>query len=90
MMTEHTCLKCGWVAFGVTREYAEAEVKRFNEFFDRSPQDVRDSYGNRHSSVTAYERCFRCGGPHTNFRDAKEGDAPIGVTMSPIIVERAK
>ena len=86
-MSERTCLKCGWVAFGVTRLHAEAEVRRFNLYFDTLSQAVKDSFGGKPSSVGLYERCLRCGGPHTNFRDAKPGDAPDGVTMSPIITD---
>lgn len=84
---ERTCLKCGWVAFGVTRKWAEDEIEKFNGFFDRAPKDVQESYGNRRSTIRSYDRCFLCGGPHTNFRDAKPNDAPQGITMQPIIVE---
>jgi len=86
-MTARTCLKCGWVHFGVSRKYAETEIDSFNTFFDKASQDVKDSYGNRRSNIKHYERCFYCSGPYTNFRDAKPGDAPDGVTMQPIIVE---
>lgn len=86
-MNLRTCLKCGRVAFGVTRSYAEIEAAGFNEYFDTLNEDGRDQFGNRRSSVGDYERCLRCGGPHTNFRDAVEGDCPAGCTLSPIIVE---
>jgi hypothetical protein len=86
-MTDRTCLKCGWVAFGVSRVYAEDEVNRFNEYFKTLDQEWKANFGGKPSSITLYERCFHCGGPHTNFRDALPGDAPDGVTMSPIIVE---
>jgi hypothetical protein len=88
-MRERTCLKCGWVAFGVTREYAEDEVERFNAFFDASDAETREAYGNRHSTIKAYEHCMLCRGPWTNFRDAVEGDCPIGCTLNPIIVEES-
>lgn len=84
---ERTCNRCGWVAFGVTRAFAEAGVRRFNAFFDSSSDAVRESYGNRRSVIANYERCHRCGGPHTDFRDAVDGDCPVGCTLSPIIVE---
>ena len=86
-MCERTCLKCGWVAFGVTRLFAESEVRDFNVYFAEQTQAVKDSFGGKPSSVELYERCRRCGGPHTDFRDAVPGDAPDGVTMSPIIVD---
>jgi len=82
-----TCNKCGTVAFGVTREFAEAEVKRFNEYYEKlSPQKQQDYYGGTKSSLRQYERCG-CGNPHTNFRAFKEGDCPDGCTLGPIIRE---
>lgn len=86
-MSERTCNKCGRVAFGVAREWAEEQVERFNEFFHRSDDKTRESYGNRRSTIGSYERCMQCGAPHTDFRDAVDGDCPIGCTLSPIIVE---
>lgn len=83
-----TCLKCGWVAFGITRERAKNEVESFNKYFDTLTEKEReDFYGGRRSLIRSYERCFLCGGPHTNFRDSKEGDCPNGVTLQPIVVE---
>ena len=84
-----TCNRCGRVAFGVTREYAEEQVASMNQFLDRATADVRESYGNRRAGIEAYERCFHCGGPHTDFRDAKEGDCPVGCTLQPVITEVA-
>lgn len=83
-----TCLKCGWVHFGVTRQHAEDEVSRFNTYFDTLDQDGKDSFGNKKSSIRHYERCFFCSGPWTNFRPYLEGDCPEGVTIQPIIVEQ--
>lgn len=83
-----TCLKCGWVAFGVTRGFAEGEVKRFNKYFDSLTEEKRqENYNNHKSSIESYEKCYCCGGSYTNFRESCEGDCPIGVTMNPIIVE---
>jgi len=82
-----TCLKCGWVYFGVSREYAENEVKKFNEFFETlSKKDQKDLYGGHGSSIASYESCW-CGNKYDNFRDSKPGDCPRGCTISPIIVE---
>ena len=89
-MTTRTCKKCGWVAFAVTRQYAEDGVSRFNEFIDAADAETKVMYGNRRSSIKSYERCFFCSGPHTNFRDSAPSDAPDGVTMQPIIVEDVK
>lgn len=81
-----TCSSCGWVAFGVTREFAEAEVERFNQFYRSSPPEIRECYGGP-SSIAHYECCNRCGNGYDNFRDSIKGDCPDGCTLSPIIVE---
>lgn len=84
---ERTCNKCGWVAFAVTREHAENEVKTFNEFFDSTTEETRKSYGNRRSTIVQYEKCSFCGNDYKDFRESEEDDCPIGVTMGPIIKE---
>jgi len=81
-----TCKRCGWVHFAVTREFAEKTVAKFNEFYDRQPEAVQQSFSRR-ASIVSYECCNVCGNPHTNFRDAADGDCPRGVTMGPIIME---
>lgn len=74
---------------GVTRDYAEAAVKQFNEYFDTLSKEKQDEfYGGKGSSITQYENCMRCNEPHTNFRIAKYGDCPDGCTINPIIVEK--
>ena len=81
-----TCNKCGWVAFQVSRKSAEAEVKRFNEYYDTlSKKEQKDYYGGKKSTIDFYERCMLCGGSYTNFRNAVKGDCPDGVTINPII-----
>jgi hypothetical protein len=88
LVKEQTCNKCGWVAFGVTRQFAEDAVKSFNEHYaSLSAEQQEDFYGGRGSSIKNYECCFYCGGPYTNFRNAKLGDAPNGVTLQSIIME---
>ena len=82
-----TCGRCGWVHFAVSRTFAEEQVRRFNEFFDSQTGEVKESYGNKHSEIKNYERCFVCRAPFTCFKPFKEGDCPIGVTMQPIIDE---
>ena len=82
-----TCNACGWVYFGVSREYAEDEVKRFNEYFNKlSKKDQEDFYGGHCSSIASYEGCW-CGNRYDNFRESKPDDCPNGVTMNPIIYE---
>lgn len=87
VVRDRTCLKCGRVAFGVSRECAETLVSDFNDFFDSADAVTRESYGNRRSTIVSYERCTQCGNWCTNFRDAVDGDCPDGCTLSPIIVE---
>jgi len=85
---ERTCNKCGWVHFGVSREFAEAEVERFNDYFHTLTEEKqRSNYGGRCSSIKQYEHCSFCGNDYTDFRDAEENDCPRGVTLGPIIKE---
>lgn len=84
-----TCKSCGWVYFGVSREYAENEVKKFNRYFKKlSLKDRKDYYGNKPANILPYETCW-CGNSYTNFKKSKKNDCPNGVTMSAIIVENA-
>ena len=82
-----TCKTCGQVAFAVSRQFAEYEVKRFNDFFETLNGGDRESFGNRKASMAIYERCTVCGGSYDNFRVSKLGDCPTGCTLSPIIYE---
>lgn len=83
-----TCLSCGWVHFGVTRQYAEDQVARFNEYFSTLSPEVQQSfYGGHGATLDDYLRCGLCSGSFTNFRDAVEGDCPDGCTIGPIIHE---
>ena len=85
-MNEVTCKKCGWVHFAVSREFAENEVKTFNEYFDTlTLVEQMDNYGGRKSSIEKYEHCGLCGNHYSNFRVALDSDAPIGCTLGPII-----
>lgn len=83
-MKNVTCNKCGWVAFTVTRQYAEDAVKKFNDFYDSTDDKTRSCYGGK-TSITHYEHCFFCGTEYTNFRPFKDGDCPDGCTLQPII-----
>ncbi len=85
---ERTCNKCGWVHFGVTREFAELSVERFNAYFETlSPFEQQDYYSNRKASIESYLKCFNCGNSYTDFRNSKDDDAPYGVTIQPILDE---
>jgi hypothetical protein len=85
-MQNVTCKSCGWVYMGVSRDYAEREVSRFNEYYRTlSPLEQRELYGGRPSSVKNYEHCTRCGSHYTNFRVSRADDCPNGCTTNPII-----
>lgn len=71
---------------GVTREYAENEVKRFNEYFATLSKEKQDLYySGKPSSIEAYEHCFRCGKPSDMQLPTRDiGD---GHTIQPVIWE---
>lgn len=81
-MLFRTCNRCGWVHFGVSRWFAEAEVQIFNSFYDNAAEETRRNFAGR-TSVQDYEKCCKCGGPFTEFRAG--GDCPLGVMLNPII-----
>jgi len=81
-----TCLKCGRVHFGVTREYVEEQVKQANEYLDSLLAKKRKKlYGNQKSKIDQYKQCFTCKNSYENFREFEEGDCDVGVTLSPIL-----
>lgn len=81
-----TCNKCGWVHFGVTRKYAEKEVKKFNEYFETLSKERQELfYGGVGASIANYESCFRCGNNHKDFRNSVITEIPYGSTIQPII-----
>jgi hypothetical protein len=82
------CNKCNWVHFGVTRKYAELEVKRFGRYFNKLSKDKQqDYYGGKSSSIADYDRCNLCKNSYKNFRiyDYKKDVDIYGCTLSPII-----
>lgn len=91
MINEVTCNRCGWVHFRVRREDAEAEVKRFNAYFDALPDKTKkDYYGGKKAGMKTYERCFFCGQTDGDFRPAIKGDCPIGCTLQPVVFEQSE
>ncbi len=86
-MNLRTCNHCGWVHMGVTRQFAENAVAEFNTYFAAQVLSVREMFGNKPARISEYERCNRCGGPHTDMREFTAGDCPDGCTIGPIIVE---
>jgi len=72
--------------YPISRAYAEESMFRFNHFYDAAPVHVRESYTQR-SDISQYEKCFRCGAPHTEMKPSRPSDCPTGVTLQPIIWE---
>ena len=79
------CNKCGWVHMGVSRAYAEAEVKSFNDYFNALSIRHQAYYNGHLSCISNYETCDCCGNHWKDFRQAKDGDCPDGCTIGPII-----
>lgn len=81
-----TCERCGWVYMGVTREYAQDEVQRFNDYFATLSEEIREMFGDKPSDIANYEGCRIC--RNNKFRPFKEGDCPDGCTIGPVIYEQ--
>lgn len=86
MSRERTCLNCGWVHFGLTREQAVEQLESFARWFEQQDPLTQRQYAPVRDPCT----CFKCGGSYKNFRDALEGDAPIGCTIQGIIVDETQ
>ena len=78
-----TCTHCSWVSMLVTREYANNQIKEFNEWFEKQSDATKKHYSNTPSTIKNYA-CLVCGkfGP---YRDYQEGDCPEGCTIGPVI-----
>jgi hypothetical protein len=92
-----TCNSCGWVSFGVSAEYVKQQTKDFGDYWDAADKKTRSQFWSekyspmpdkypREQHAKGYEKCFRCGGPYTNFRESKEHDCPVGCTIGPILI----
>lgn len=68
---------------GVTREYAEEEVAKFNEWYWDQPDDVTENYSGP-ASIDKYV-CLNCS--RDEFREATDDDCPYGSTINPVIWE---
>lgn len=49
-------------------------------------QDVADGVT---GDISFYYRCFGCRAPSANFVPSKPGDAPVGCTLTPVVVPGA-
>jgi hypothetical protein len=78
-----TCLRCGWVSFAVTKAEAEREIAEFNAYFASLPEEQKARYTGP-SSLDQY-RCIGCEG--SEFRQARDGDCPDGVTLNPVVCD---
>lgn len=80
------CTKCNWTSFAVTKEYAENEIKKFNDYFYSLTERERiELFGNKPSSIESY-KCMFCGGEQ--FKDGNT--ARNGSTIGPVIYEEKK
>lgn len=80
------CHRCDWLHFAVPVEYARAHVSSMLHYLDTLDVEMRTSFGT--PSLSAYMRCFGCGADSADFLSATEADAPLGVTIQPVVVER--
>lgn len=85
-MNTVVCLKCNRTSFAVTKEFAEAEVKQFNEYFDTLGAEKQELYYGGRKSSTANYVCIYCGG--SKFKPGNT--APDGSTLNPVIYEEVK
>jgi|GEM_PF-4086253 len=82
------CSSCGWVHFVVSREHAEKEVVRFNEYFNKlGDKEKYEYYGGKPSSIVSYQHCFCCGNSYKEFvdYDVNKHNNINGHTLSPIM-----
>jgi len=86
-VNEVTCKQCGTVHYAITFEEASINVKNFNHYyFSLTEKEQKEMYGDiSPTGMLQYEQCSVCKNPYTNFRNATDDDAPIGVTLSPIL-----
>lgn len=87
-----TCKKCGWVHFGVSKQYAKDQSRRFVSWHERQPTDVQECYGKTtlKDLYITYLTCQLCQNSWRNFRPFEERDCPIGCTFGPIVYKEEK
>jgi hypothetical protein len=79
------CPGCGRIHVGISEREALAEVRRFNEYYERlSPSLQQSDYGGRCASIDRYRTCRYCETSSQEFIPAI-GFENSGVTMQPII-----
>lgn len=75
------CPTCGWLHFAIAEADALEEMRGVNEILEHEGSG-------RKATLEAYLRCFRCGADSAAFVPAQESDAPPGVTIQAVVVER--
>jgi len=93
------CNKCGWAAFGISRDDAEEQTQAFGEFISKQSDEDKASFGfgvlardpdkkwSFDEHFSHFEHCFNCGNTYHDFHEETEADKiPIGVTLQGIIV----
>lgn len=81
------CLSCNWFHVSVDKSFVENWKKEWAEYWPTLDKEGRESFGVEDGppSEKIYESCFRCGNPHSNFRDAHNSEVPSGTTMQSIL-----
>jgi predicted nucleic-acid-binding Zn-ribbon protein len=91
-MTTMVCNKCGHAHFRRTEDEVTVEANNFKRYFDGlSDEDRQKYYGGRGyevaDAIEQQKKCFRCGGPNTEFHEETPEDRiPAGVTLQGIII----
>ena len=81
-MTDNVkCPACGWLHFEVSAVAALSELCGVNQMLAQEGSE-------RKATFEAYLRCFRCGADSATFVPASESDAPSGVTIQAVVLER--
>jgi hypothetical protein len=80
------CHHCGWLHFAVSAKHARTHVESMSDYLGKLTIEDRASFSRL--PLDAYMQCFSCGADSAGFLEAQEADAPLGVTIQPVVVER--
>lgn len=75
------CHVCGWLHVAVPAADARAETADTNAGFEQAGEARRAKY-------ESFLHCSRCRADSAKFLPAAESDAPSGVTLQSVVVER--
>jgi len=79
-----TCIKCNWISFAVTKEYAVKESAEFVAWFNKQDKKTQSLYGD--GEPHDY-KCQLCGGDKFRTSTDEETKKIYGCTISPVIYE---